>query len=156
MRSLIRALLLAVAVAVVPQSFCMAQQAHGTAQARVPALVAISPELQGAETPFRLERFGGRSPQDVILLAPDADAATLTQAVEALMAVRRATGDAASGSATFRVQQAQRPRVLPWAARVLQDVRGAAPRAIPGIGRLRAVQIWLPAQRGARGAPDSR
>jgi hypothetical protein len=151
MRTLICALLLALAGAVVTQSFCMAQQPNGTARARVPALVAISPELQGAETPFRLARFGGSSPQDVILLAPDADAATLTRAVEALMVVRRETGDVASASATFRVQQSRRSRVLPWAARVLQDVRDAAPRAIPGIGRLRAVQIWLPAQQGARG-----
>lgn len=144
MRNLIRSLLLAFAVALVPSAFCAAQQAHPAARARVPALVAISPDLQRAETPFRLARFGGNSPRDVILLAPDADASVLTQAVEALMIVRRQS--AASTSATFRVQQTRPPRVLPWAARVLQDVRGAAPQEIPGVGRLRAVQIWLPAQ----------
>jgi hypothetical protein len=146
MRNLTRSLLLAFVVALVPPTLCAAQQAHPAARARVPALVAISPNLHGAETPFRLARLGGNSPRDVILLAPDADASVLTRAVEALMVVRRQSGDAASTSATFRVQQPQRLRVLPWAARVLQDVRGAAPREIPGVGRLRAVQIWLPAQ----------
>jgi hypothetical protein len=117
---------------------------------RTPALVALSPDLQGAEMPFRLARFGGNSPRDVILLAPDADASELTQAVQALMVVRRHSGDDVPRvSATFRARHPQqRPRVLPWAARVLQDVRSAAPREIPGVGRVRAVQIWLPAQRG--------
>lgn len=157
MRKLIRSLLLAVGLVLVPNAFCIAQQqTPAPARARVPALVAISPDLQGAETPFRLARFGGNSPRDVILIAPDADAAVLTQAVEALMVVRRQSGDAASASATFRVQQPQRARVLPWAARVLQDVRNAAPRAIPGVGRMRAVQIWLPAQRGGGGMVSGR
>lgn len=144
MRKLSRSLLLAFALVLVPHVYCAAQQAQ-PARARVPALVAISPELQGKETPFRLARFGGNSPRDVILLAPDADASVLTQAVEALLVVRRQSGDTAGGNGMLRVQQSQRPRVLPWAARVLHDVRGAAPREIPGVGRLRAVQIWLPA-----------
>ncbi|HEX6374077.1 MAG TPA: hypothetical protein VF006_34435 [Longimicrobium sp.] len=147
MRELLRSLLIAVALVLAPPAFCAAQQAQPVARTRVPALVAISPDLQGAETPFRLARFGGNSPRDVILLAPDADASALTQAVEALIVARRQSGDAASTSATFRVQQSQRARVLPWAARVLLDVRGAAPREIPGVGRLRAVQIWLPSTR---------
>lgn len=147
MRRLNLALLLTLIMAVLPHSECEAQAATGAARARVPALVAISPELQDAATPFRLARFGGNSPRDVILLAPDADASVLTQAVEALMVVRRQSGDATSTSAAFRVQQAPRPRApLPWAARVLEDVRNAAPREIPGVGRLRARQIWLPAQ----------
>lgn len=113
MRKLIGSSLLAVGLVLVPNAFCAAQQAPTPARARVPALVAISPGLQGAETPFRLARFGGNSPRDVILLAPDADASVLTQAVDALMVVRRRSGDAASASATFRVQRPQRARVLP-------------------------------------------
>lgn len=153
MRTLIRSVLLCVTVAagLVPQSICNAQQPSGTARARVPALVAIAPELAATETQFRLARFGGNSPRDVILLAPDADAAVLTQAVDALMVIRRRSGDAPTASATFRAQQQSRGRVLPWADRVLQDARNAAPREIPGVGRLRAVQIWLPAQRGRGG-----
>lgn len=122
------------------------------ARARVPAWVAISPETEGSANPFRLARFAGRAPQDVILLAPGADAATLTQAVEALLAARRAGGDETTSDALLRVPQAgPRMRELPWAARVLTDARAAAPREIPGIGRVRAVRIWLPAQRPKSG-----
>jgi hypothetical protein len=144
-----RNLLLLLVAALLPLSaLSAAAQSTGPAP-RTPALVALSPDLRGAETPFRLTRFGGNSPLDVILLAPEADASVLTQAVEALMVVRRQSGDHAGVSATFRVRRPQqRPRVLPWAARVLQDVRSAAPREIPGVGRVRAVQIWLPGRGG--------
>jgi hypothetical protein len=145
MRKLICLLMLAAGLAALPWSVSAAQQTQG-ARGRVPTLVAISPDLQGAETRFRLARFGGNAPRDVILLAPEADAATLTQAVEALLAVRRQSGDVATSNAMLRTREPQRARVLPWAARVVQDVRAAAPRQIPGVGRLRAVQIWLPAQ----------
>ncbi|HEX6367972.1 MAG TPA: hypothetical protein VF006_03500 [Longimicrobium sp.] len=146
MRKPIRILLAAAALSAALSGTDAAAQGP---RARVPALVAISPELQGTEAPFRLARFGGSAPRDVILLAPDADATVLTQAVEALLAVRRHSGDAATSDAMLRMREHPRARVLPWATRVLQDVRTAAPRQIPGVGRLRAVQIWLPAQRRA-------
>jgi hypothetical protein len=146
MRTLILSLLVGIAATVTSVTSCAAQQTPPAPRARVPALVAISPELQSTDTPFRLVRFGGNSPRDVILLAPDADATVFTQAVEALMTLRRQSGNVAASSATFRGRQPQRARVLPWAARVLRDVRYAAPRAIPGIGRVRALQIWLPSQ----------
>lgn len=123
-------------------------------RARVPAWVASSPDLEGSASPFRLARFAGSAPHDVILLAPGADAATLTQAVESLLAARRAGGDEAASDALLRVPQpGMAKRELPWAARVLNDARAAAPRQIPGVGRVRAVRIWLPAQRrGSEGA----
>lgn len=152
MRTLICSLLVAGVLVLLPQTFLAAQQAQASPRTRVPVLVAISPELQGTAMPFRLARFGGNSPRDVILLAPGADATVLTQAVEALMIVRRHIGDNAGAGATFRARQPQLPRVLPWAARVMQDVRSAAQRDIPGVGRLRAVQIWLPAQSVGRRA----
>lgn len=145
MRKLICLLMLAAGVAALPWTVSVAQQTQG-ARGRVPALVAISPAMEGAETRFRLARFGGNAPRDVILLTPDADAADLTQAVEALLVVRRHSGDVATADVTLRTRQPQRARVLPWAARVVHDARAAAPRQIPGIGRLRAVQMWLPAQ----------
>lgn len=152
-----RNVLLLFVAALLPLSASSAATQFMRSVPRTPALVALSPDLRGAEAPFRLVRLGGNSPRDVILLAPDADASVLTQAVEALMVVRRQSGDdAARVSATFRARRPQqRPRVLPWAARVLQDVRSAAPREVPGVGRVRAVQIWLPAQRGGGGAGRS-
>ena len=136
------------AAGAVPDSGALHAQA--ASRARVPAWVAISPEMDEA-VPFRLARFAGRAPHDVILLAPHADAATLTQAVEALLAARRTGGDTPASDALLRVRQpVQDARVLPWAARVLQDVQAAEPRQLPGVGRVRAVRIWLPAQhRGA-------
>jgi hypothetical protein len=149
-----RNLLFLLVAALLPLSASTAVAQSTRPAPRAPALVALSPDLRGAETPFRLVRFGGNSPRDVILLAPDADASIFTQAVEALMAVRRQSGeDASRVSATFRARRTQRrPRVLPWAERVLRDVRGAAPREVPGVGRVRAVQIWLPSQRVGTGA----
>jgi hypothetical protein len=144
-------------VAAVLPLFAASAAAQPSTPPRTPALVALSPDLLGADTPFRLARFGGNSPGDVILLAPDADASVLTQAVEALMVVRRQSGDHGPGvNATFRARRAQqRPRVLPWAARVLRDVHSAAPREVPGVGWIPAVQIWLPAQRGVGGVGRS-
>lgn len=146
MRTLIRPLVLALMVALAPHAPCEAQQQPraGATRARVPVLVAIAPELDGTSSPFRLRRIEGNASRDVILLASDADAAVLTQAVEALMLVRHRSGDEPGVSATFRVRQPQRQRVLPWAERVLRDTHAAAPREIPGVGRLQAVQIWLP------------
>jgi hypothetical protein len=130
-----------------PDSGPLHAQAAG--RARVPAWVAISSDLEGSAR-FRLARFSGNAPQDVILLTPDADAATLTRAVETLLAARREGGDRAASDALLRVRQPTKgTRVLPWAARVLGDVRAAASRQIPGVGRVRAVQIWLPAQQRA-------
>lgn len=114
---------------------------------RVPVWVAIGPGLQ--TEPYRVLRFAGNAPHDVILLGSGADGATLTQAVEALLAARRTSGDAAGTDAAVRVRTtAQRARTpLPWADRVLRDVRVAEPRAVPRVGRVQAVRIWLPAQR---------
>lgn len=153
-----RNILLFLVAAVLPLSALPAAAQSTRSAPRTPALVALSSDLRGAETPFRLVRFGANSPRDMILLAPDADASVLTQAVEALMIVRRQSGDDANRvSATFRARRPQqRPRVLPWAARVLQDVRSATPREIPGVGRVQAVQIWLPGQRGGGGVGTSR
>jgi hypothetical protein len=112
MRKLVCLLMFAAGLAALPWSVSAAQQTQG-ARGRVPTLVAISPDLQGAETRFRLARFGGNAPRDVILLAPDADAATLTQAVEALLAVRRQSGDVPTLNAMLRTRESQRARVLP-------------------------------------------
>lgn len=146
MLKLLLLILVALAPAVVPTRHCFAQQAQET-RARVPAWVAIDPGMEGTDTRFRLARHAGSTPHDVILLEPNADAATLTQAVEALLAARRAGGDMPTSGALLRVRQPhQGARVLPWAGRVLDDVRAAPARQIPGVGRVRAVQIWLPAQ----------
>jgi hypothetical protein len=104
-------------------------------------------KLQPSE-PYRILRFGrSDAKQDVILLGTAADAATLSRAIEALLAVRRAAGDVPESDAQMRVRSglSRRP-VLPWAGRVLRDLSEAEPRHVPRVGQLRAVRIWLPAQ----------
>jgi hypothetical protein len=113
---------------------------------RAPVWVAIAPEAQ--TEPYRVLRFAGNAPHDVILLRSGADGATLAQAVEALVAARRRLGGVASSDAAVRVRtttQRTRPP-LPWADRVIRDVRVADPRELPRVGRVQAVRIWLPAQ----------
>lgn len=113
---------------------------------RVPALVAFVDTLPQDVPRFRILRDGVR---DVILLPPDADAELLTLAVEALGLARsqsptgqlllRVGGAEAAGAAGNAAR-----RVLPWAGRVLADARNAREQHVPGVGRVRAVQIWLP------------
>ena len=149
-------ILVLAAVASAPAAFPRMDAAHAqtASRARVPAWVAISPELD-ATAPFRLARFAGSAPHDVILLARHADATTLTQAVEALLAARRAGGNIPVSDSLLRVrQQARDARVLPWAGRVLADVRAAEPRQLPGVGRMRAVRIWLPMQQQGGATPS--
>lgn len=74
----------------------------------------------------------------------------LTEALKTLRLVwaqGNSRADAAGEHALFRrspATAAARPRrVLPWAARVLDDLREAPPRHVPGVGRVKAVQIWL-------------
>lgn len=148
MRKLLFFLLVYGVSAVLPSGSSVAQQTQ-TVRGRIPTLVAISTRAQDSQTRFRVARFGGTAARDVIVLAADADAAVLTEAVEALLAVRRQAGDLATADGTFRTSTPQRVRVLPWAARVLQDARAAPPREIPAVGRMAAVQIWLPAQQPA-------
>lgn len=140
-----RRMLLLLVMAVLPLSTPAAAQAGS----RAPAVVVISSDSQAGDTPFRIARFAGKAPRDVILLSPGADAAILTRAVEALLAARRQTGGHANTDAMLRVRPRsgatrRPPANLPWAARVVEDVRAAAPREVPGIGKVRAVQIWLP------------
>lgn len=121
--------------------------AHPT---RVPVTLALAEQVPDSGTPFLIKRNPGRTPLDLIVLSADADAAVLSDAVRALLLVRRAAGDTAIAPANMRV----RPRALtvsqpafPWADRVIGDLRRAELRPVPGVGMARAVTIWLPAQR---------
>lgn len=119
------------------------------APTRVPAAVALTDSLPVPGAPYLILRNPGGSRRDVILLPTGADAALLSDAVRTLLAARQAGGDTAAETATLRL----RPRSgipprrgFPWAARVMADVRRAAPGPVPGVGSARAVEIWLPRQ----------
>jgi len=138
--------------------------ASGTGQApktlatpsRIPVTIAVVERLSVAGAPFLVLRRTDVAPRDVILLPTGADARLLSEAVQTLLVARQAGGDTAVASAALRVRPqrgrtSQRP-VLPWAQRVLADLRRAEARPIEGVGSVPTVEIWLPRQT-RRGAP---
>jgi hypothetical protein len=129
-----------------------AQQGLGT-RMRVPVTVALVERLQDyGDGPAVILRRSDVAPRDVILLrAEAANAQQLSRVVFDLLAIRRQVGDTASITGAVRVRPqkgapARTPRELPWAQRVVDDVRRAELQNIPGVGMVRAVQIWLPPQ----------
>jgi hypothetical protein len=129
-----------------------AQQAR-----RVPVTVVLVERLPQTDAPFVIQRRPDLTPRDVILLRSDATADQLSDAVRSLLTIRQAGGDSASARANMRMRphlsagtrsgrRVTPRRALPWVQRVLADVQKAALRDVPGVGRVRAVEIWLPAQ----------
>ncbi len=127
-----------------------AQQGRPT---RVSVMVALGDRATLNGAPFRIVRRADTAPHDIILIAPEADARALSEAIGQLQMMRRVQGDTATTSATMRVRRparAREPRTLPWAPRVIQDLRRAETHPLPGIGTVKSVQIWLPATRTRR------
>lgn len=115
---------------------------------RVPVTVALVDELSPAHTPFALLRRNLAEGGDVIVVPTTADADLLSDAVRALLTVRRHQGDQVADGGTLRVTARTRGRpALPWAVRVLADIRRTTPQTVPGVGSARSVVIWLPPQR---------
>jgi hypothetical protein len=116
---------------------------------RVPVTVALAEQLDGDASAVILRR-SNVAPHDVILLrAAGANGRQLSEAVLDLLTIREKMGDTPSTTAAVRVRpKAGAPgrvrRELPWAQRVVNDVRKAEVQDIPRVGNVRAVQIWLP------------
>jgi hypothetical protein len=136
-----------------------AQAAPGTPRApsRVPVTIALVERLPYPDAPFIILRQSAGS--DYILLPPDADAALLTDAVHALLLARQRSGDRAPADAILRVRApdgVRGARPLPWAARVLADLRNAPRSLVPGVGEAPTLQIWLPRQSRPQPLPSRR
>ena len=120
---------------------------------RVPVTLALVDSVPGG-APFRILRRANSSPRDVIVFRRDADSTALSEAVGQLLLMRATQGDTAGSSGMVRVRRPdspeRRPRVLPWARRVMDDLWVAERRIIEGVGTARALEIWLPPQRGRR------
>jgi len=147
---------LAAALTLLPATGAGQATQSAGAPRRVPVTVATVERLPVPGAPFVLVRRTNAAPRDVILLPAGADAKLLSEVVQALLVGRQAGGDTAAAPATLRVRPqrgrtSQRP-VLPWAQRVLNDLRRAEARPVEGVGSVPAVEIWLPAQtrRGPR------
>lgn len=89
---------------------------------------------------------------DPLGLPAAASSEDLSSAIHVLMTVRERSGDTASVGARLRVRRdcSSAGTRLPWTDRVLGDVHRAAPRAVEGVGAVRAVDIWLPPARRQR------
>lgn len=130
----------------------VAQQTHVPGRAtRVPVSVALVDALPTG-APFQILRSIGPEPGDVILLPARANADDLSDAVQALLTLRRLQGDTAGTAGAMRVRRPQghphaQPRRYPWVARVLNDLRTAPVKRVPGVGTVPALEIWLPPQR---------
>lgn len=124
-------------------------QAHQRAT-RVPVLLVVVDSLPDTSPRFRIVRQAGASERHVVLLPPDADPELFAEAVATLRMLwtRAAEGGKADAGAMFRrvpstTQRMAARRAPSWAERVLHDLREARPRAVPGVGHGRTVQIWL-------------
>jgi hypothetical protein len=143
-----RLALLALFAVAVPAKGQQAGSPGRPAPTRIPVTVAMVDELPAAQAPFALLRRTEAEGGDVILLPAAASPDLLSEAVRALLTVRRHQGDHAAQGGTLRVTaRTSRPPALPWAARVLGDVRRTAPQSVAGVGTARSVVIWLPPQR---------
>ncbi len=151
---LLTAVLLSVLLLPSADALLHSQQAP-TRPSRVPVTLAmVDRTLTGGES-YRILRRVDQSPHDLLLLRSDADVAALSGAIENLLLIRAQTGDTARVSGTMRIRRTaggpERPsRVLPWAGRVLNDLRRAQPRPVVGIGIVPTVEVWLPPQPGRR------
>ncbi len=128
------------------------QQSAGGRPTRVPVTIVLVDRLPQSDAPFVIRRRPDLAPHDLILLRTDATADHLSDAVGSLLVVRQAGGDTASSPATLRMRPRSahargERRAFPWVPRVLADLRRAEVREVAGIGRVRAVEIWLPPQR---------
>ena len=141
--------LLSAAIALAVARDASAQAASPPRPTRVPVTVVMVSDLPAADGRFRIDRRTS-DPRDVILLRADATADQLADAVRTLLVVRQIAGDTAKQPARMRMRAHQASpgprREFPWVPRVLADLRRAELRDVDGVGRVRAVQVWLPPQ----------
>jgi hypothetical protein len=126
-----------------------AQAAAPPQQRRVPVTIIVSDRIP-SDSRFAVHRVPNAARRDRILLRSDATSEDLMAAINTLLSARRIEGDVPPVERTMRIRPASarnfRGAPYPWIARILTDLLQAAETDVPGIGRARAVQIWLPSQ----------
>lgn len=117
---------------------------------RVPVTIALSDQLDAPDSvPALIFRRGATAPHDVILLRRRATPGQLAAAVLRLMVIRDRMGDTARTAAAFRLPNSHRmPRggTELQAGRTLARLRGLPPQDVPGVGRVPAVEVYLPSR----------
>jgi hypothetical protein len=134
---------------VAPVGRASGQTQPASASRSVPVTLVLIPEMDYGDAAAVLLRRPNGAPADVILLR--AEAATpeaLSEAIGGLLVIRKARGDAPSGTdpQVLRLTAMQQVRQISWAATVLRRLAAAEPREVQGVGRHRALEILLPAQ----------
>jgi hypothetical protein len=141
-------LLCAAALLLALVSALPARAQDAPATMRVPVTVAIVDELPYPDAPFVILRRPAETPRDVILLPRTASPALLSDAVRALALARQQGGDVPRSASVLRLTVPQgrgwERAPLPWVPRVLRDLRRASETTLAGVGRVQAVEIWLP------------
>jgi hypothetical protein len=126
---------------------------------RVPVTVALVRDLPAKDAAAVIVRRPDAVPRDVILLRrATANGERLLAAAAHLITIRRRAGDVPVEAGTFLVREAAASgrlarRSLHTADVVVGRLRVSTPRDVPGIGLVRAYEIYLPskAMRAARG-----
>ncbi len=120
---------------------------------RVPVTIALWDQLPAPDSvPAVILRRGTSAPRDVILLRHRATPGQLAAAVMRLMIIRDRMGDTARADAAFRLPNAHRmpkgkgQREVLQAGRTLARLRGSQPQDVPGVGRVPAVEVYLPSR----------
>ncbi len=139
-----------------------AAQTHaaGGREGRLPVTIVVSDRVP-SDSRFVVHRVPNAARRDRIVLRSDATGEDLMAAINTLLSARQIEGDIPSVERTLRIRPTHasnsRRAPYPWVARILTDLRQAAPTDVPGIGRARAVQIWLPIQaRNGKARPEPR
>ena len=133
------------------------QGTRPAAPTRVPVTIALVDRVPTTAGRYVLHRRSELTPHDVILLGRDATAQDLSEALQALLAVRQVDGDTALTSRILRVRPEQPVRArreFPWVPRTFSELRNQPPRNVAGVGTVPAIEIWLPPMhRGRRVSP---
>jgi hypothetical protein len=147
---IVRTTMALLSVAMVTSSSTLAQQRVE----RVPVTIVFRETPAAAAASYTVLRRASQTPRDVIVLVGPATGQTLTDAVRTLLYARLAEGDTTARDGVVRMRRShlvnQHANPYPWAERVVRDVQAAPEREVSGVGHVRAVEIWLPPQRGRR------
>jgi hypothetical protein len=149
---LLSALLLGLGLGLLSSAGYLSAQQGATRPTRVPVTIALVDHPSADGAPFRILRRADQAPYDIILLRPGANQSELSDAIGDLLLIRAQTGDTARTGGTMRIRRTQGAsgsvrREIPWAGRVLNDLRKAQPHDLVGVGVVPTVEIWLPPQR---------
>jgi hypothetical protein len=126
-----------------------AQAAATGQQGRVPVTIVVTDRVP-SDSRFAVQRIPDAARRDRILLRSDARSEDLMAAINTLLSARRIEGDVPPVERTMRIRPTSTRNIrrapYPWISRILTDLRQTPEKDVPGIGRARAIQIWLPSQ----------